>query len=364
MEAATTPMLSGVDITDDEEGVVAATAAVISALTAAAAAAAAPSSPQPQPRPPVVVSRPPEFEIPKLRLTSRPPDFREIRTDAIPLYDPSGWAAPSVGRAAVSAPSFYQPNAGRRVACADRLIPTAFCHDAQIARDLSAAEVWASGEPYDAAEYRKFAALWQEWQDASGDDRVAAAKKIVDGYPSRVVMIQGVSGEIEIANPYLARGRRLREDLSGANLRFVEAVAPREIVADKRAAVALLEAMWHCGSQPSLSDDPRCFPLRVLGEVREARKIRDMSGADVSAIIAASTKQTAAVGAAVRAAAARLAPAPAPAVAAAPAPAVAAPAPAPAPAVAAAPPTIPPPPIHIGGGGLRPLVPLARLGRR
>jgi hypothetical protein len=44
------------------------------------------------------------------------------------------------------------------------------------------------------------------------------------------------------------------------------------------------------------------------------------------------------------------------------APAVAAPASAP--AVTAAPPTIPPPPIHIGGGGLRPLVPLARLGRR
>lgn len=91
---------------------------------------------------------------------------------------------------------------------------------------------------------------------------------------------------LTVRNPYVAMEDREKwiEDkgqLHAQNAAALEAIAPREMIADKMMAVALLESLYFCGS--SLGDDPRCFPTRVLGELREynagARATKDAEAA-------------------------------------------------------------------------------------
>jgi 8-oxo-dGTP pyrophosphatase MutT (NUDIX family) len=53
------------------------------------------------------------------------------------------------------------------------------------------------------------------------------------------------------------------------NTDALKAIAPSEMIADHDMAVALLESLWYCGRNPTVSNDPRCFPLRLMGELRE-----------------------------------------------------------------------------------------------
>ena len=53
------------------------------------------------------------------------------------------------------------------------------------------------------------------------------------------------------------------------NAMLLKRVVPTEMIADNKIAVALLESLWFCGSSADLASDPRCFPARILGELRE-----------------------------------------------------------------------------------------------
>jgi hypothetical protein len=53
------------------------------------------------------------------------------------------------------------------------------------------------------------------------------------------------------------------------NTMLLKRVVPTEMIADNKVAVALLESLWFCGSSADLASDPRCFPTRILGELRE-----------------------------------------------------------------------------------------------
>ena len=70
-----------------------------------------------------------------------------------------------------------------------------------------------------------------------------------------------------------------------ANAAVLKAIAPMEMIADHDMAVALLESLWYCGRNPTVSNDPRCFPLRLMGELREwdanKRQMRDAAAAKV-----------------------------------------------------------------------------------
>jgi hypothetical protein len=279
-------------------------------------------------------------------------------------------------------------------ACRARTIPTAHCAEAQIARDISATDAWINQGTSGNTGFAKYAQRYKEYTDAPAGRQEQKAKEdaIRKGYRSRKVKVEGVSGEFTIANPYLARGVReawVRDDLDVSghpiiqeNLRFARTVAPARVIDNKRLTMALLESMWHCGGQASLSDDPRCLPMRLLGEVREQEKVvAEEAKGEVPTAIAASWagagrqaigRVAAALMPAATATAAAATPAtPATAAAATPAtPAATTPATTPAAATAAAPvtpapdQTVPAPPVQIGGGTLRPLLPLMRLGRR
>lgn len=53
------------------------------------------------------------------------------------------------------------------------------------------------------------------------------------------------------------------------NLQLLKELVPNEIIADKPMSIAILESLWYCGQNPTISNDPRCFPARLLGELRE-----------------------------------------------------------------------------------------------
>ena len=55
----------------------------------------------------------------------------------------------------------------------------------------------------------------------------------------------------------------------GQNIQILKDLVPREILADKDMAVAILESLWFCGQKQSLGSDVPCYPVKVLGEIRE-----------------------------------------------------------------------------------------------
>ena len=79
----------------------------------------------------------------------------------------------------------------------------------------------------------------------------------------------------DFANP---AGTLSKYDPSGAmlamNTEVLEAIAYPEMIADKHMAISILESLWHCAGDVSLSNDPHCFPARVLGQLREYEAAR------------------------------------------------------------------------------------------
>ena len=54
------------------------------------------------------------------------------------------------------------------------------------------------------------------------------------------------------------------------NIQLVKALVPPQLLVDKKMTIAILESLWYCGSRATVSDDPRCFPIRFLNEFRDA----------------------------------------------------------------------------------------------
>jgi hypothetical protein len=105
-------------------------------------------------------------------------------------------------------------------------------------------------------------------------------------FPDIQIRIKGITRALTVPNPYRAMGYRealtsfaepagidLALDPEGkmlaANTQVLHTLVPPKMIADHDLSVALLESLWFCGRNPTLSTDPRCFPARLLGELRE-----------------------------------------------------------------------------------------------
>jgi len=111
--------------------------------------------------------------------------------------------------------------------------------------------------------------------------------KIKNRYKDRQVFVELPSGNVQpymVPNPYSSLAEREKPETSfanpgatgtiGANSKVLAALAPPEMIADNAYAISLLESLWFCGTNPTISNDPRCFPAKVLGELREYAAIK------------------------------------------------------------------------------------------
>ena len=191
-----------------------------------------------------------------------------------PTYAPPQAWDPSANRLADLdmgfAASFYQPV---NPACAGRWIPTSKCTKHQIAQDVSSMTLHVA-EMNAESGFDRYAA---NIVDASGNpDKLAALHK---KYPEHRILIDGTA--YPIANPFLARGARFHADPSNnivlQNAAILEKLArPQTTRTLDRFNLALLESLWFCSSQESLSNDRRCLPLRLLGELHEQKNVTDL----------------------------------------------------------------------------------------
>jgi hypothetical protein len=128
--------------------------------------------------------------------------------------------------------------------------------------------------------------------DTSGGDPVHW-EEIRARYPDRNVLIRDASDTIHrflVTNPYRAASYRRKSTftfgdpaglnpqqsmMAQQNLDVLMEIAPEEMIADTKFATALLESLWYWGSGHDIGGDPRCFPARVLGELREYKMFKD-----------------------------------------------------------------------------------------
>jgi hypothetical protein len=132
------------------------------------------------------------------------------------------------------------------------------------------------------------------------DERKAALSKLNKKYGTRSILAikDGATAPhpLDVPNPYAAASYRDAvttfadpagftdeakvHDPSGTyhamNMRLAEELIPNELLVDPKLTTAILESLWYCGRNPSLSNDPRCFMSRFLGEFRlmKERKIQ------------------------------------------------------------------------------------------
>jgi hypothetical protein len=145
--------------------------------------------------------------------------------------------------------------------------------------------------------------------DSSNEKQIEKRRlqmELEDKYKAAMTLIRdpntGEVHEYVVPNPYVALS--YREDpitnfaepnksekssynadgkLRGQNIQLLTKLAPKELIANKPMAVALLESLWYCGQNPSVSNDPRCFPARLLGELREYAEDKIQKGQAVEA---------------------------------------------------------------------------------
>jgi ADP-ribose pyrophosphatase YjhB (NUDIX family) len=140
--------------------------------------------------------------------------------------------------------------------------------------------------------------------DDQKERKLELIRELDSGFPDKIVHIRtqddGQIHEFKVVNPY--RALAYREDrrnpinfanpagyggsehdpdrvMYGANLLLLNEVAPPEMIADSAMATALLESLWFCGANPTLSNDPRCYPAKILGELREWQANKEQSRA-------------------------------------------------------------------------------------
>ena len=102
-------------------------------------------------------------------------------------------------------------------------------------------------------------------------DNKAKVYKVPNPYVALAYREKDTAGPVNFANPATLANPNLDPGgkMLAANTELLNALAPTEMIADHAMAVALLESLWFCGRNPTLSNDPRCFPARLLGELRE-----------------------------------------------------------------------------------------------
>jgi len=118
---------------------------------------------------------------------------------------------------------------------------------------------------------------------AEDPDLVKLNKQLESNYGDNYILVRDLNGAMHIRsvpNPYKALSYRESPDtdfnnpngtnpMRAMNNQLIKDIIPKEILVDKAMTIAILESLWFCGQNHSVSDDPRCFPLRLLGELRE-----------------------------------------------------------------------------------------------
>ena len=116
-------------------------------------------------------------------------------------------------------------------------------------------------------------------------------------YPDRAIRVRGENGQnttMYVRNPYLAfehrheAGRNYKnppkdDALAKMNTNVLKALVPEVIIEDHAMSTAFLESLWHCGNNPDLSSDPRCYPAKVIGEIREFQVNENQEGVALAA---------------------------------------------------------------------------------
>jgi hypothetical protein len=169
-------------------------------------------------------------------------------------------------------------------------------------------------EEPDLVEYIRLQAAMKEETDPMKKAQIKM--KLYYGYPDRTIYIRDPSNNKihrrTVPNPYRALSYREDEvttfanpagDLANPeegvskyddrgtmraqNIQLLKELVPNQIVADKAMSIAILESLWYCGQNPTLSNDPRCFPARLLGELREyqADKVQRSQAVEAKAVL-------------------------------------------------------------------------------
>jgi hypothetical protein len=158
----------------------------------------------------------------------------------------------------------------------------------------------ADSDPMRAAYNADYAA----WMAEPDPQKKTSLKKKMDAkYYDVDVLVHSANGSTrpyKVVNPYRAMTSREAAGVSFANpggkfpagtdeailklnAEVLQAIAPSELIANTPYAISLLESLWFCGTNPSLSTDPRCYPAQVLGELREyttyKNQVRDSTAA-------------------------------------------------------------------------------------
>lgn len=221
--------------------------------------------------------------------------------------------APVAPVAAVAVPTWApSPDAETMGRCESMPIETADCIDYRVRKDIEGALEYAESSKLtdDHPDVKKHAV-----NIASGKTPAEMDAK----YPARAILVRKADHTVEsmiVPNPY--RSRRYRYDAAvtfaepvagptdviekeqfAQNVAVLDAIVPKEVIADKIFARSILEGLWHCGTATDLDNKPECFPLRALGEYRlhglyadqkvraeAAKKALKMSDADLIVAIA------------------------------------------------------------------------------
>jgi hypothetical protein len=203
-------------------------------------------------------------------------------------------------------------------ACKDSTFVTSDCLAKTVRTDIfTAAEMSESGrlskrdDDPELLEYQRLVKLFNELKGSSAPDAVKLSEvtmKLHHGYPDRRVYIRDPATQKihkrTVPNPYKALSYREDEvtnfrnpngvsaaDTDGVmlkrNIQLLKELVPAQIIADKAMSIAILESLWFCGQNPTISNDPRCFPARLLGELREyaADKLQVTQSVEAKAVL-------------------------------------------------------------------------------
>ena len=184
--------------------------------------------------------------------------------------------------------SWLNPNPSG--ACTESLLSTGDCTTSHIARDICGFDAWVTGWIGGAPRLGNATQLAYARDICGG----MTPEKMAAAYPDNTIYIDGSS--YIVRNPYATLGERLSQDLSsgffmrgdvngglGLNAQVLQAYASpgifKEFLTDNRRAIAVLEALWHCGRSGGHDGSPQCYPARVIEEIREYNLLKEQTKA-------------------------------------------------------------------------------------
>jgi hypothetical protein len=208
------------------------------------------------------------------------PDARPLNTGALSWYNPTGTGC----------------------AAGSPLITTIDCYDRRVVEDICGLEVamrsWVQSRPGE-REQQIYNQLRSQWELAAGPDaKKKIADKIAGSFQDREVRIDGQI--YTVRNPYRTAGERV--GVSGEH-GFLGAISGVEgelrrnyevlqaylgpsgeegfqglVLNNRVLEMMLLESLWHCGNSTGPDADPRCYPAKIIEELREYRVVKDQTG--------------------------------------------------------------------------------------